>query len=74
MAQDERNVGKTIKEDWQIHTDIQNSINKKFLSALWTQMVPPGAIEKVDGFVGRKDAKASQTQIYVLAEIGMNTH
>ena len=43
--------------------------NKKFLSSTLDQMVQPGAIEKVDGFVGRKDAKAFKTTDNYVREI-----
>ena len=43
--------------------------NKKFLSSTLDQMVQPGAIEKVDGFVGRKDAKAFKTTDNYVSEI-----
>ncbi len=40
--------------------------NKKFLSSTIDQMMQPGVVEKVDGFIGRKDAKAwSSSDNYV---------
>ena len=40
--------------------------NKKFISSTIDQMVQPGTIEKITGFMGRKDSKAfKSTDNYV---------
>ena len=36
----------------------RTTANKKFLSSTLDQMMQPGVVEKVDGFIGRRDAKA----------------
>ena len=36
----------------------RTTANKKFLSSTLDQLIQPGSIEKVDGFIGRRDAKA----------------
>ena len=36
----------------------RSTANKKFLSSTLDQLMQPGVVEKVDGFIGRRDAKA----------------
>ena len=36
----------------------RTTANKKFLSSTLDQLMQPGVVEKVDGFIGRRDAKA----------------
>ena len=46
--------------------------NKKFLSSTLDQMMQPGVVEKVDGFIGRKDAKAFKAGDNYLQEVSDN--
>ena len=46
--------------------------NKKFLSSTLDQMMQPGVIEKVDGFIGRKVAKAFKASDNYLQEVSAN--
>ena len=46
--------------------------NKKFLSSTLDQLVQPGSVEKVDGFVGRKDAKAFKASDNYVSEIALD--
>ena len=43
--------------------------NKKFLSSTLDQLVQPGSVEKVDGYVGRKDAKEFKSSDNYVSEI-----
>ena len=62
MAQDESGIP-VGKDNTRRSADLlpryyRTVANKKFLTSTLDQLVQPGAIEKVDGFVGRKDSKA----------------
>ncbi len=46
--------------------------NKKFLSSTLDQLVQPGSVEKVDGYVGRKDAKAFKASDNYVSEISLD--
>ena len=46
--------------------------NKKFLSSTLDQLVQPGSVEKVDGFIGRKDAKAFKASDNYVSEISLD--
>ena len=37
----------------------RTTANKKFLSSTIDQLIQPGQIEKVDGYIGRRDSKLS---------------
>ena len=73
MAQDESGipVGKnnTRRSHDLLPRYYRTVANKKFLTSTLDQLVQPGAIEKVDGFVGRKDAKAFKTTDNYVDEI-----
>ena len=46
--------------------------NKKFLSSTLDQLVQPGSVEKVDGYIGRKDAKAFKASDNYVSEISLD--
>jgi hypothetical protein len=56
MASQKNNNGLTSKLIPNIY---QSDANKKFLQATLDQLVQPGTIKKVNGYAGRKNAKAS---------------
>ena len=70
MAQDENGIpvngdGKRRSADL-LPRYFRTTANKKFLSSTLDQLMQPGVIEKVDGFIGRRDAKAwNQNDAYV---------
>lgn len=43
--------------------------NSKFLSSTIDQMIQPGVVEKVDGFLGRKDSKAHKSTDNYVADV-----
>lgn len=47
----------------------RTTANKKFLSSTLDQLIQPGSIEKVDGFIGRMDAKAYKASDNYVTEI-----
>ena len=47
----------------------RTTANKKFLSSTLDQMMQPGVIEKVDGFIGRKDAKAFKASDNYISDV-----
>ena len=47
----------------------RTTANKKFLSSTLDQLMQPGVVEKVDGFVGRKTAKAHKSTDTYLDDI-----
>ena len=73
MAQDEKPIqtGKDEKREVAslLPRYFRTSANKKFLSSTLDQMMQPGVIEKVDGFIGRKDAKAFSADDNYVPEI-----
>ena len=64
MAQDESPIPVPINGNHKRKaTDLlpryfRTTANKKFITSTLDQLMQPGVIEKVDGFIGRKDAKA----------------
>ena len=73
MAQDESGIP-VGKDNTRRSADLlpryyRTVANKKFLTSTLDQLVQPGAIEKVDGFVGRKDSKAFKTTDNYVSEI-----
>ena len=46
--------------------------NKKFLSSTLDQLTQPGSVEKVDGFIGRKDAKAFKSTDNYVSEVSLD--
>lgn len=63
MAQDERPIPVNGKDDTRKSSDLlpryfRTVANKKFLSSTLDQLMQPGVVEKVDGFIGRRNAKA----------------
>ena len=71
MAQDEQGIPVGDDEVNRRSVDFlpryfRSVANKKFLSSTIDQMLQPGVVEKVDGFIGRKDSKAyKSTDAYV---------
>ena len=47
----------------------RTTANKKFLSSTLDQMMQPGVVEKVDGFIGRRDAKAWKASDNYVADV-----
>ena len=47
----------------------RTTANKKFLSSTLDQMMQPGVIEKVDGFIGRRDAKAFKASDNYISDV-----
>ena len=62
MAQDEKPIetGPNAKRNVAdlLPRYFRTTANKKFLSSTLDQMMQPGVVEKVDGFIGRRDSKA----------------
>ena len=50
----------------------RTTANKKFLSATLDQLVQPGSIEKIDGFIGRRDAKAFKASDNYVADVSQD--
>ena len=47
----------------------RSTANKKFLSSTLDQLMQPGVVEKVDGFIGRRDAKAFKASDNYVSDI-----
>ena len=47
----------------------RTTANKKFLTSTLDQLMQPGVIEKVDGFIGRRDAKAFKASDNYIADV-----
>ena len=47
----------------------RTTANKKFLSSTIDQLTQPGSIEKVDGYIGRRDAKAFKATDNYVADV-----
>ena len=74
MAQDESPIpveGDTSKRKTAnlLPKYFRTTANKKFLSSTIDQLMQPGVIEKVDGFVGRKDSKAFKASDNYLSDV-----
>ena len=73
MAQDENGI--PIDENSKRHTAdmlpryFRTTANKKFLSSTLDQLMQPGVVQKTDGFIGRKNAKAYKAGDNYLAEL-----
>ena len=71
MAQDENGIPLPNDSSKRRASDLlpryfRTSANKKFLSSTLDQLMQPGVVEKVDGFIGRKNSKAyKSTDNYV---------
>ena len=73
MAQDEKPIqtGKDEKREVAslLPRYFRTTANRKFLSSTLDQMMQPGVIEKVDGFIGRRDAKAFKADDNYLSDV-----
>jgi hypothetical protein len=47
----------------------RTEVNNKFLSSTFDQFMQPGVAEKLNGFVGRKQAKAFQSQDFYIGDV-----
>ena len=47
----------------------RTTANKKFLSSTLDQLMQPGVVEKVDGFIGRRDAKAFKASDNYISDV-----
>ena len=78
MAQDERGIpvndsDKARRRSADLLPRYYRTVaNKKFLSSTLDQLVQPGSVEKVDGFVGRKNAKAFKASDNYVSEISLD--
>ena len=78
MAQDERGIpvndsDKAKRRSADLLPRYYRTVaNKKFLSSTLDQLVQPGSVEKVDGFVGRKNAKAFKASDNYVSEISLD--
>ena len=77
MAQDESPIpveGDTSKRKTAnlLPKYFRTTANKKFLSSTIDQLMQPGVIEKVDGFVGRKDSKAFKASDNYLSDVSLD--
>ena len=50
----------------------RTEFNKKFLNATLDQMVTPGQVEKLNGFYGRKNAKAYKSDDSYIGDVSKN--
>ena len=74
MAQDENGIPVDGASNKRRTADLlpryfRTTANKKFLSSTLDQLMQPGVIEKVDGFIGRRDAKAWNASDNYLPEL-----
>ena len=75
MAQDENPIPVNGQDDNKRRSSdllpryFRTTANKKFLSSTLDQLMQPGVVEKVDGFIGRRDAKAWKADDNYLSDI-----
>ena len=50
----------------------RTTANKKFLSSTIDQLTQPGSIEKIDGYIGRRDSKAFKSTDNYVADVSAN--
>jgi len=77
MAQDEQGIPIGDDEIERRSADFlpryfRTTANKKFISSTLDQMLQPGVVEKVDGFVGRKDSKAYKSTDAYVTDVSAN--
>ena len=77
MAQDEQGIPVGDDEIERRSADFlpryfRTTSNKKFLSSTLDQMLQPGVVEKVDGFIGRKDSKAYKSTDAYVSDVSAN--
>ena len=75
MAQDEKPIPINGEDETKRSSSdllpryFRTTANNKFLSSTLDQLMQPGVVEKVDGFIGRKDAKAWNAKDNYLSDI-----
>ena len=74
MAQEERPIPTPGKEDTRKSSNLlpryfRTNANNKFLGSTLDQLMQPGVVEKVDGFIGRRDSKAWKATDNYLSDV-----
>tara|TARA_Y200000002_G_scaffold136879_1_gene112844 strand:+ start:13385 stop:28348 length:14964 start_codon:yes stop_codon:yes gene_type:complete len=74
MAQDEKGIPIAGDNNQRKTADMlpryfRTTANNKFLSSTLDQLMQPGVVEKVDGFIGRRDAKAWKSSDNYLSDV-----